>query len=344
MILNSYAVLSVFVALLRLVLGVAVVGLAASAWRRPSSNRDSMEDRSYLVFLLAFTLVVLNFVSWPLLYLLLQSYVPQWAGVMCIYGVTRVGEGSLGSARYLPGLLLLLQLSKPALVYAGGAWFVLYLLNRRTATGALLGRLFVVLVPVGLLAVADAGLELAYLGIPKKEEHPSGGCCTTLDKAPEGRTTADDGLDELSDHHWRKALSLAYHGCNVALVLALFLGTCRAFGAPGRVLLLALLLLGAAALAISGLFLVEVAAPTLLGLPHHRCAYDLIPDAPEAVVPVVLYVGGLFAVGWACAARWLGRHAETEAVLPAFVSGLLRLGLCAYLMSLVMLSLELALA
>ena len=50
------------------------------------------------------------------------------------------------------------------------AWFVLYLLNRRTQTGLLLGRLLLVLAACGVLAVASAGVELTYLAIPKKEQ------------------------------------------------------------------------------------------------------------------------------------------------------------------------------
>src|SRR5262249_12599738 len=100
MILNSYAVLDAFVTLLRLLLGVLVIGMGLVAWqlcwRGPSvEDRTRLENRSYLLYLLAFLLLGLNVVSWPLLYLLLQSYVPEYeaAGAMCIYGVTQVGVG-----------------------------------------------------------------------------------------------------------------------------------------------------------------------------------------------------------------------------------------------------------
>src|SRR5262249_19319075 len=116
------------------------------------------------------------------------------------------------------------------------------------------------------------------------------------------------------------------------------------FASPVSVSLVGLLLLGAVALAVSGAFLVEVAAPTLLDLPHHHCAYDLIPDRPGALVAVALYLGGAFFLGWAAVAWWLGRTRETEPFLADAVAGLLLLSLCGYLMSLAMMSLELALA
>ena len=96
MILNAYAVLNAFLALLRLLFGVLVVGIGTKAWLQGRKSitperRKALEDRGSLLFLMAFLLLGLNLVSWPLLYLLLQSYVPEWPGVMCIYGVTQIG-------------------------------------------------------------------------------------------------------------------------------------------------------------------------------------------------------------------------------------------------------------
>jgi hypothetical protein len=129
-------------------------------------------------------LLGLNVVSWPILYLLLQSYVAEWPDVMCIYGVTRIGAGSIGVSRFLPPLVDAPQATKPALVFLSGAWFVLYLLNRRARTVPLTGRVLLVLLAAGLLAAADAAAEVAYLTIPKKEEFLSAGCCTEVFDGP----------------------------------------------------------------------------------------------------------------------------------------------------------------
>ncbi len=345
MILNTYAVLLAFVAVLRLVLGLLVVAVGAAAWRSAAApvtpeGRTGLEDRCYLLFLLALLLVGLNLVSWPLLYLLLQSYVPEWPGVMCIYGVTQIGQGSLGPARYLPNLLRFLQLAKPALVLAGGAWFVLYLLNRRTKTAPLLGRLFLVLLPLGALAAADAAAELTYVGIPKKEEFPTAGCCTGGDEAGAERFLPPVLVSEAG----RPWLYAAYYGGNLALGLALLAASRRRGAAPGPAGLAVLALGGLAVLVASGLFLIEVAAPALLHLPYHHCAYDLIPQVPEAVVAEALFLAGCFTLAWAAAARWFGRCPETEPFLANAVRGLLRASFWAFLASLAMLSLELALA
>jgi hypothetical protein len=332
--------------LLRLLLGLLVLAVGASAWRRRgrllrAEDQSAREDRGYLAFLLALLLVGLNLVAWPLLYLLLQSYVPEWPGVMCIYGVTQIGTGTLGPSRFLPGLLRLLQVTKPALVFAGGAWFVLYLLNRRTRTGPLLNRLFIVLLPLGAFAAADAAAELAYLAIPKKEVFASGGCCVgdALETGP-ARLLPAILLGD-AERSW---LVAAYYGTNLAVILALLVSSRRPDTVPGPLGLAGLLLGGVAVLATSGLFLIEVAAPTLLHLPYHHCPYDLIPQVPEAVVAVTLFVAGCFFLGWAGVAQWCGRCRETERFLTATVRGLLQASLCGYLASLVMLALELALA
>ncbi len=352
MILNAYAVLDSFLSLLRLGLGLLVLGLGAwlclrcwgqrSRGEAASADRKTFEDRCYLLFLLAGLLLGLNLVSWPIFYLLLQSYVPEWPGVMCIYGVTRIGAGSLGPSRFLPLLVTSLQVMKPALIFLSGAWFVLYLVNRRTRTAPLTGRVLLVLVASGALAVADAGAEVAYLTIPKKEKFLSAGCCTGVFDAEQqtARFLPRLWVGE-EEAPW---LYAAYYASNVGMVVALgFCGRRCRRGFPkgwlGPLLLGALL-----SLAINAVFLVEVAAPRLLHLPYHHCPYDLVPRAPEGLVAVALFFGGCFSVGWACVAGWLGGGSEAGPFLPDTIAGLLSRALLGYLGSLAMTSVELVLA
>jgi hypothetical protein len=347
MILNAYAVLDMFLSLLRLGLGVLVFGLGFCAWRtwlRDTSAPDSrkaLEDRCYLLFLLAGLLLVLNIASWPLFYLLLQSYVPQWPGVMCIYGVTRIGAGSVGTSRFLPSLVSALQGMKPALVFLSGAWLVLHLINRRTHTAPLTGRVLVLLLAVGLLAATDAAAEIAYLVIPKKEEFPSGGCCT---EAFDAETRASRFLPgALTEENELPYLYALYYAVNAGVIAGLVGVRFRSHVLPGR--RLALLLAGVVlAVVVNTVFLIEVAAPRLLGLPYHHCPYDLLPAAPESLLAVALFLTGSAAVGWACVARWWGNHPEAGDFLPGTIDRLLHLGLVGYLGSVVMLSVELALA
>lgn len=343
MILNAYAVLCAFVAALELFCSLLVAGLGVAAWRaarRPGAlTSERREERSVLLSLSAGLLLLLSLASWPLFYLLLQSYVPQWPDVMCIYGVTRVGTGSFGPARFLPRLVTALQVLKPALVFAGGAALTVHLLNRRTKTAPLSSRLFGVLAVMGLLACGDAAATGAYIAIPKKEEFLSVGCCSMA-----GSLREEAPPDAVTGPGDRPLLSGGYVAANAGMVLALAAFGRRLAG-RGPTWALSLLLLGAAAVGVvSGDFLVDVAAPVLLHMPRHHCAYDLLPLYPGVTLGVLLFAGATFAVGWAWVAGRLGRCAETEPFLRRAVARILNLGAWGYFGSLLIMGLELALA
>ncbi len=343
MILNAYAVLDAALSAFRLLLGLLVLVLGYSAWQvaRPGlapERRRSLENRTALLFLLAFLLLGLDLAAWPVLYLLLQSYVPEWPGVMCIYGVMKVGTGSVGTSRFLPSLVRTLQATKPALVFTGGTWFVLYLVNRQTSTGPLQGRVLLAVTALGLLAGLDAAVELTYLGIPKKEEFLSSGCCLLgAEEGDAGRFLPASLLPE-NERPW---LSAAYFGGNVALVLALAGYLLWLRGHAGLPRLTPLLAGALLALPVTAVFLIEIAAPRILHQPEHHCLYDLIPRYPGAVLGIALFLWGSFAVGWAWVAGWWGRCRESEPLLPGTVGKLLSMGLWSYLASLVLVVLEL---
>jgi hypothetical protein len=346
LIVNTFAVLDGFLALLRLVLSLLILGLGISAvryWlhrRLLAEDRVRLEDRGYLLFLLAGLLLVLNVAAWPLFYLLLQSYVPQWPDVMCIYGVTRIGAGSLGPSRFLPTLVSALEIAKPALIFLSGAWLVLYLVNRTTRTAPLTGRVLVLVLIAAGVAGGDAIVELAYLFIPKKEQFLSAGCCTeALDTS---RSTRFLPAIWVGPEHvsW---LYAAYYGLNLLLVLAVRAVSLR-LAAPRRLVLSLLLGLALLSLAINGIFLVEVAAPRLLHLPYHHCPYDLVPRAPESLVGVALFFVGCFAVGWAAMVGWLGRTPEATPMQAELIGRLLYLAFVGYLSSLGLMTGELLLA
>ena len=170
MIVNAYAILSLFACGLQCAVAMWLTGRWLNSRRVWSSGwtdggAEAVERNAYLMMTLALVLLGLGLASWPLLYLLLQSYVPSWPGVMCIDGVTRIGTGSLGASRFLPGLLTALQVFKPLLMLMGGAWLVIYLANRATSNAPLMRRLVSNLPPLvdGRVPVPDApglGVEL----------------------------------------------------------------------------------------------------------------------------------------------------------------------------------------
>lgn len=309
MIVNSFSALDAFFCLLRMALAVGAVGMAAGALAATGGKGTSLaadhaarvENRGYLLFQTSIVLLVLCVASWPLLYAVLQSYVSQWPGVMCIYGVMRVGAHSQGASSLLPTILQILQIAKPAIVFAGGAWFVLYLAHRQSASHALLRPMFVVLACFGLLAAADAALEGAYLVIPKTGQGLDSGCCTTTStSAPQAARFLRSG----SDAGWVSWAFFGHSGGMVAALVTIVAGwRSRRRGAA-----LAAMLLGAAvSLPLGLLFLTETLAPAVLGLPFHHCPYDLAPRAPESLLGIAAYILGAFCIGWAAVAYWLAR-------------------------------------
>ena len=348
MILNAYAVLSGFVVLLRGIAAVLVIGLACRVLRSrrhaefSPTERTESENRFYLLSLLSTWLSGLSLFSWPLLYLLLQSYVPHWPGVMCIYGVTQIGAGSRGASRFLPGLIAALQFLKPAAVFVSGVWWLLYRIQRRTQTGPLMGRILLVQLGFGVLALTDTLLEGAYLVIPKREEFLFTGCCTSDISEQSDRSSA--WLEALSDGLGPTWLSVTFYLVNFALVLALwcFRGRCRRCeNTPGMILVF----LGAVLVApLTAAYLVEIAAPAVLRLPYHHCLYDLIPRAPDMVFGIVLFVVGACCVGWASAVRWLANRPETKDLARSEQDWLLSAGLSCYVGAFVMTFLEVSLA
>ena len=348
MILNAYAVLSGFVVVLRGIVAVLVLGLACRhLWGHgrdgtSASSRTESENRFYLLSLLASWLLGLSLISWPLLYLLLQSYVPQWPGVMCIYGVTQIGAGSLGASRFLPGLIAAMQCLKPAAVLLSGVWFVLYRIQRQTQTGPLLGRVLLAQLAVGVLALTDAVVEGTYLVIPKQEEFLFTGCCTTEMRDLTGTSTT--WMSALSDKLGPTWLSAMFYLAHIGLIAELWVVRrgCRQrdtdFGISW-VFVIAVLIVP-----VTAVYLVEVAAPAVLRLPYHHCLYDLIPRAPDMVVAIVLFVLGGCCVGWASTIRWLADGPETDTLARSELDRLLSAGLSCYLGALVMTFLEVHLA
>jgi len=96
------------------------------------------------------------------------------------------------------------------------------------------------------------------------------------------------------------------------------------------------------AVVVSYSFLVQIAAPRMLHLPHHYCAYDLVSVVPESVVGIMLFVVGSLAIGWACAAAWFGQHTATSSYMPELLDKVLFLALVGYSSSLILFSTELA--
>lgn len=320
-ILNALSVLAAFVAFLRTGVALLVLVLGVALWRRRGGADPLAAERRYnFLFILSATLLLLAVVSWPLLYLVLQSYVPQWAGVMCIEGVTRIGSRSVGAPAALPPLVDTMEITKPALIFLAGVWFLLHLLARQEPGAGLPRRALGALLLCGLVAAAGGVAELAYLFIPKQEQVLSAGCCTVGADAVASAGDERFVRSAAGAAQGGSALPVAFFVLAGALVVVLTLAL-RRMKRGGQGAWLPIALGGALVSLPLGLaFLKDVAAPAFLGLPYHHCAYCLVAVAPESIVGILLYVLGAFGVGWACAARWAGGTPAAVALGPRLLA------------------------
>jgi hypothetical protein len=330
--LEPFTALAGLVTLLEAVLGAVLVVDVARAWvARRGGAPPVGADPVTLLAAPASVLVVLSVIAWPLLYLLLQSQVPRWAGVMCIEGVLRVGTGSEGAAGWLPGLARGLQFTKPAVLFAAGAWLVLHRLDRGTRTAPLARRVLGALAVLGMLALADAALEATWLAIPKREQALATGCCTfhtpTTSLGVVARMTA--GLTEAERDAALVVATFTVAGILIAGTLVL-----RQLLAGGRALpvWLALALVPVAVLwvPLSLDFASHVAAPRLVALPDHHCVYCLLAEVPLGGAAIGLSMLGTFGVGWTATLLVWGRHDETLGTLRPLARGSLMAALVGF--------------
>lgn len=304
MIVSPPSVLAAFVAAVEVALGVVTLVAAL----RVASRTTGADERLPLLALLGGTLAATSLAGLPLLYLTLASYVPQWPGVMCVQGVTRVGEGSEGPARFLPGLLAALAVLRPAAIAAAGAWVAVRVADRSARTGPLARRVARLVAAAAVLAVAAGAVELAYVVIPKEERFLATGCCVAPspigDRAAESRATIP-GVSA-------QTLTTLYFGGGAALAGAAAWLRSRAERGIAALPAVLAATAGIGHLGVSFAYANDVLCPAALALPHHRCAWCLAAAAPETIVGAALQLVGVLAFTWCAVTAIAARHAETE--------------------------------
>jgi hypothetical protein len=299
MIVNKYSVLLLFVDALSLVLAVVLAitaSWAAGRIRRGRGELDASraEQSTHLATLVAMVCLAILVIGWPLLYAMLDSFVPEIPGAMCIYGVTKV----------MPVANALVQAARPVLVFLLGAWLLLESMRRQSGLPARRSRgMLALVVFAGLLAVGQ-GTEIYYLVNLDSLNEVSCCCCcgeggsAKLQPAAYYLPWAQAGLAS------RAGLNTLFFGGVPLLAVWLLVQSWRGAPRSKRLALAesALLLVAVVGLASAALLAFsEVLAPLLMRLPFHHCLYCLLlngraPDAPLIVANLAI---GSFAAGWA---------------------------------------------
>ncbi|MDH3592184.1 MAG: hypothetical protein OER88_09920, partial [Planctomycetota bacterium] len=281
-----------------------------SLWRRRRS-RDGAPEMPNFHLLLGAVVAMVSVASLPLLYLTLQSYVPEWPGAMCIQGVTRVGIGSGGATGHLPGLVAFLEAAKPFLIFLAGIWATLHLINRADREATRTGAVLVALAAFGLFAVIDGAAESAYLFIPKQDQNLVTTCCTTaINPYLQQAALAAAGAPALAGPVARhQSLVTGFFGVGSALIVLSFVMIRRAWAAaPLAVARWSAVVLAVISVPLGVSFLQRVLAPAALQLPHHECAYCVLADVPESAIGIGLFGLGILATGWAAVAHLVDRE------------------------------------
>ena len=325
---SLYVPAAAWVAALEAAIGAGtLVWAVRAARRRPgTSDRDAaaaLEERRAPAPLAGGALVVLALVSWPLLYLTLESLVPLWPEAMCVQGVRRVGEGSPGAAGALPTLLAITSALKPMLLWVAGAWLVLHLVDRETRTGPLARRSLAALALLAVVATVDAGAQLSWLAIEKRDVPLATGCCTLAVADVAGRVSLPLGLG--SPATTDRGIALAHFLASALLAAGAIAWARRdpSHVVPPPRWAPALVLVAAVAVPVAAAFLSDVAAPAFLGRPLHRCADCLVTEAPETLLGIGLWALAPLATGWAATLAYAARGTEAAPIAARRARGLL---------------------
>ena len=318
MILNVFTLTLVFLSLLTLAFLLAGGGGAIFLKKRSDSSdsveeRKQLEVRLYLVFLLMALALLLRGLSWPLFYLMLQSFIPDVPGAMCIFGTTQVS----------PVMIRFLELLKPVSFFLIGAWFIVFRMDQTAGTDVLIKKNFILFWILCLVAVIDAAgdilLSLTFSppGIPVS-------CCTVIGdiQFPAARIRTPSILGA-QPSELGKVLYQGIHLVSVSIIAVLLITKRWQPHRPGhRAALLISPLLALAGLIISFIAIVDRFGPALMALPDHHCPYCLLQQVPYSIGFIGLELIGNFSLGWACIAGTLGRTGETGTISSLYVKRL----------------------
>lgn len=354
MILNAYTVISLFVAVLTGVITLTVSVLTIRIFKRqgkPSiEERTWIEERSYLLLLMATVVLSVRLLSLPLFYITLQSYVPYIRGAMCIFGVTQVQPLFSG----------IIQVYKFLVFFLIGGWLLLHRLDTASETAPLARRKLIIILVVSLLVAIEGVMDIAYF--TNFNVSIDVGCCTTVFDLPD-RGTAMIPASLLGEGYMRYVLPL-YYISNITLILVLGLSY-RRFSLNGRrdkgdsagitkgidvqwpgttgIILISGLILSLINSVVTVIAFFEVIAPEIMGIPYHHCIYCMWQYSPHSILITALFVAGTFSPVWALILYLLGRHRETDKPLRRYVTSLYLLAILTLGSSLLMITANLLL-
>ena len=339
MIVNIYTLIMLFVAIFSLSLGgflflLTIKTLISFKTTVPLEDKSKFERKGYLVFLLACVTLSIRMIVWPWFYFMLQSFVSEVPGAMCMFGVTQI----------LPSTVTFLQIIKPIAFFIMGGWLLCYYVDKSTPTAPLARKnLFFLLIVCGVL-LTDSITDAYY--VIRMKPLMAVSCCATFFDVPLRPSAMIP--QAIFGRNFQKSLFIIFYLSNIILIILLFMSSSKRDVLRlkyRRILLYSQGAIGIINIPVVLYAYIENIAPRLMQLPYHHCIYcfmgrGIVPDAP---IMLGLFVIGTFAIGWMGILRIICRDKETQLLTERLVLKVNNLSAFCFLASLIMVTVHLIL-
>ncbi|MCF6148239.1 MAG: hypothetical protein E3K37_06240 [Candidatus Kuenenia sp.] len=340
MILNIYTIIMLFIAIVSLSLGGFLLSLTLKAIITfntfvPLESKTKYEQKGYLIFLLGCVVIFIRMLAWPWFYFMLQSFVPEVPGAMCIFGVTRI----------MPSTVTFLQIIKPVSFFFMGGWIFCYYVDKAHPTSPLTRKILLFLLPICTLLFIDSGTDIYYILFMKPLVSVS--CCATFFDVPLRPSAMIP--QAIFGKNFDTALFFLYYFINIVLVIFLFLTLSNKWKSllhlSDKILLYIQSGIGLINIPVVVLSFMEVIAPKLMQLPFHHCLYCFIGNGivPDAPLMLGLFIIGTFSIGWIGILRYICKNSAAKQVTDIFVKRVNSLSVFCLLTSLIMVTIHLVL-
>ena len=339
MIVNVYTLIMLFVAIFSLSLGgflflLTIRTLLIFKTTVPLEAKTKFEQKGYLVFLLACVILSIRMIVWPWFYFMLQSFVSEVPGAMCMFGVTQI----------MPSTVTFLQIIKPIAFFIMGGWLLCYYVDKSTPTAPLARKnLFFLLIVCGVL-LTDSITDAYY--VIRMKPLMAVSCCATFFDVPLRPSAMIP--QAIFGRNFQKSLFIIFYLSNIILIILLFMSSSKRELLRlkyRRILLYSQGAIGIINIPVVLYAYIENIAPRLMQLPYHHCIYcfmgrGIVPDAP---IMLGLFVIGTFAIGWMGILRIICRDKETQLLTERLVLKVNNLSAFCFLASLIMVTVHLIL-
>jgi len=311
MIVNIYTLIMLFVAIFSLSLGgflflLTIRTLLGFKTTVPLEDKSKFERKGYLVFLLACVTLSIRMIVWPWFYFMLQSFVSEVPGAMCMFGVTQI----------LPSTVTFLQIIKPISFFIMGGWLLCYYVDKSTPTTPLARKNLLFLLIVCGVLLADGIGDIYY--VIRMKPLMSVSCCATFFDVPLRPSAMIP--QAIFGRNFQKILFIVYYVTNTLLIALLFTSMSKKWvsvaSLPRKIVLYSQYAIGIINIPVVIYTFIENIAPKLMQLPYHHCIYcfmgnGMVPDAP---IMLGLFVIGTFAIGWMGILRLLCKNGEARLI------------------------------